>query len=552
MRVARLVAVVVIMAATVAAGIVQSAAPAGATVVKPFGREYSGRIYGDFLTIGNTVLVCPAGDTKCTEVMERKSSTGNNNDFDMQYADGARALAGYDSSTSRIAIPPGATVAWARLDWGGNTGAYVLGKSRLRRCDASAPANAVPPAGSPESAKILLKVGSQPAGQVDPETVETTPDTESGPHYYTATADVLSALSKAPTGHDVDVSVADLWAPTGYGCVGGWSLTVVYQYPRPNPEYAPSARAVYVYEGHVLQRSNDPATTTGISGFQVGAEGAIRAGVTAYEGDYNVSGSRFAVNGRLIANPDRPDAGTSKFFDSYAAGTVAPDFPNNMSVDAKDFDIPAGIVPLGSTDATLTFSTKGDTYLVQSFAFSVPIPDELITQTPVPAEVGPGQTIDYGITVDNGVDVAEHDAEFTTHLAPVLTDAVYEDARASAGTLHYEAPDLVWKGSLRPGQRVTIDIQVKTITDPRANARLREYIIGEGAIMGCQHGRGPGCSAVTELEKPVTVPCDAVLVGGSAIAAPSMRSGSFTRADGAAAGGARVDLTPQRPGAPAC
>ena len=100
-----------------------------------------------------------------------------------------------------------------------------------------------------------------------------------------------------------------------------------------------------------------------------------------------------------------------------------------MSVDAKDFDIPAGIVPLGSTDATLTFSTKGDTYLVQSFAFSVPIPDELITQSPVPAEVGPGQTIDYGIAVDNGVDVAEHDAEFTVHLAPVLTDAVYEGAR---------------------------------------------------------------------------------------------------------------------------
>ena len=99
---------------------------------------------------------------------------------------------------------------------------------------------------------------------------------------------------------------------------------------------------------------------------------------------------------------------------------------------------------------------------------------------------------------------------------------------------------------------MTIDIRVKTITDPRANARLREYIIGEGAIMGCQHGRGPGCSAVTELEKPVTVPCDAALVGGSAIAAPSMRSGSFTRADGAAADGARVDVTPQRPGAPAC
>lgn len=46
-----------------------------------------------------------------------------------------------------------------------------------------------------------------------------------------------------------------------------------------------------------------------------------------------------------------------------------------MSVDAKDFPLPAGIVPPGSTDAALTFSTKGDTYLVQSVAFSVPVPD---------------------------------------------------------------------------------------------------------------------------------------------------------------------------------
>jgi hypothetical protein len=166
-------------------------------------------------------------------------------------------------------------------------------------------------------------------------------------------------------------------------------------------------------------------------------------------------------------------------------------------------------VPLGSTDAALTFSTKGDTYLVQSFAFSVPIPDELITQSPVPGEVGPGQTIDYGITVDTGVDVAERDADFTAHLAPVLTDAFYEGARASAGMLDYKAPDLIWKGSLRPGERVTINIAVKTIKESPANERLREYIIGEGAIMGCQDGRGPECSVVTELMKPVTEPCDA-------------------------------------------
>jgi hypothetical protein len=532
MRVTRVAAAVVVAAATMTAAttaaLVVLSAPAGATVVQPFKLDYSGRIYGDFLTVGNTVLVCPSGNARCTDVMERTSATGNNNDFDMGYADGAATLGGYDSSTSKITIPAGAAVAWAQLDWGGNTGTYVLGKSRLTRCDASAPANAVPPAGSPGTAKILVKVGSEPAAALDPESVASTPAAESGPHYYTATADVRAALSKAPTGHAVDVSVANLWAPAGYGCTGGWSLTVVYKYGKPNPAHAPSARAVYVYQGHVLQRSSDPATTASIGGFQVGAEDAIRAGVTAYEGDYNVSGSRFAVNDKLIANPDRPGAGTNKFFDSYAAGAVAPDFPNNLSVDAKDFPLPSGIVPLGSTDAALRFSTKGDTYLVQSFAFSVPIPDVLISQSPVPKEVGPGQVIDYGITIGNHVDVAEHGAEVTIHLAPVLTDARYQGAAASAGTLQYQAPDLVWKGSLHAGQRVQVHVKVKTVADPPANASLREYVIGEGKIMGCQDGRGPGCAAVTELEKPVVEPCSAVQVSGAARGTALARSPRVT------------------------
>ena len=467
MRGARLVAAVVLTVAA-AFGVIQ-AAPARAAVVKPLDLAYSGRIYGDFTTVGNTVLVCPAGNTRCTDVMRRTSDTGNNNDFDMRYAAGAAALPGsYDSSTAKVTIPAGAHIAWAHLDWGGNTGVYRLGRGNLTRCDASAPANAVPPAGSPDSAHPLVKVGSEAPVGLAPGSYAATAAAESGPHYYTATADVKEELAKAPTGHPVDISVGDLWAPSGYGCVGGWSLTVVYAYPEPNA-HAPSARAVYVYQGHVLQRSADPDTTVRISGFQVGAEDATRAGVTAYEGDYNVSGSRFAVNGTPIANPDRPGVSTSKFFDSYAAGAAAPvDFPNNMSVDAKDFQLPHGTVPLGSTSATLTFSTKGDTYLVQSFAFSVPIPEELITQSTPPADAGPGQEISFTATVHNNTDVTVAD-EFTMHLGEVLKDATYLGATATTGTLHYHAPELTWKGPLKPGQKAVITARVRAVANPPGN-----------------------------------------------------------------------------------
>jgi hypothetical protein len=76
---------------------------------------------------------------------------------------------------------------------------------------------------------------------------------------------------------------------------------------------------------------------------------------------------------------------------------------------------------------------------------------------------------------------------------------------------------------------VQIRVKVKTVADPPANARLREYVVGEGKIMGCQDGRGPGCAAVTELEKPVAEPCSAVQVNGAARGTALARSPRVTR-----------------------
>jgi uncharacterized repeat protein (TIGR01451 family) len=298
----------------------------------------------------------------------------------------------------------------------------------------------------------------------------------------------------------VHITVGDLWAPTGYGCIGGWAMTVVYKYPTPSTH---QLRAVYVYEGHALQRSADPPMTTKISGFQVGAVGAIRAGVTAYEGDFNVPGSRFAVNNTLITNPDHPASGTSKFFDSYANGMVDPNHPNNMSVDAKDFVIPKSIVPAGSTSADLTFSTKGDTYLAQVVAFSVPVPDVVISKTASPAVVHPGEKIHYTVTVHNRGSVEEPNAAFKDDLSDVLNDAHYDhDVHTSAGSVNFTNPDVTWKGALAAGESVTITYSI-TVDDPaRANRELRNVVMGEGIEMSCQDGRGTHCETTTKVEIP--------------------------------------------------
>lgn len=104
MRVTRVAAAVVVAAATMTAAtttaLIVLSAPAGATVVQPFTLDYSGRVYGDFLTVGNTVLVSPSGSPRCTDVMERKSATGNNNDSPTRTAP-ARARPSSSTATPR-------------------------------------------------------------------------------------------------------------------------------------------------------------------------------------------------------------------------------------------------------------------------------------------------------------------------------------------------------------------------------------------------------------------------------------------------------------------
>ncbi|MFE5194768.1 hypothetical protein ACFQ93_13780 [Streptomyces sp. NPDC056601] len=72
-----------------------AAAPASADVVAPFTKRYDASLYGDFGTIGNTVM------------------GGGNDTFVTQRVNTAGTTAGYGSSTGRVTIPPGAKVAYA-------------------------------------------------------------------------------------------------------------------------------------------------------------------------------------------------------------------------------------------------------------------------------------------------------------------------------------------------------------------------------------------------------------------------------------------------------
>ncbi|RII13712.1 hypothetical protein DSC45_22425 [Streptomyces sp. YIM 130001] len=491
-----------IASATAATALVGTASPAAADVIEPFTKRYDESLYGDFRTIGNTVMGCPTTPAdmaaRCAVAASGEGSD-NNNTFDMQRVDTTGTTPGYGSSTGQVEIPPGAEVAYARLFWGGNDGTYKFGRNQLQRCDVSG-ADVEGSPGDPLDAVPEVGVAGGAASKVSPRNMVQDPTDTNGPHYYTGEADVTSLFSGVTgTGAPLPVSVGGVWAPNGKGCVAGWSMTVVYQYDAPNERYAPDRRNVYVYGGHVLQRSTSPATTVGVDGFYRTA-GKPRASVTAYEGDWNTPGDRFLVDGQNVT--EAHTGNTNNFFISEDDGSVDPRYRNNLSIDAKEFDVPEGAIPEGATDADLTFETKGDTYVPSALAFSVPVPDLEVTKTASPAKVHPGDTVTYTVKAKNVSRLPYPNAKLTDDLTDTLDDATYnKDAKATIGQVGYDEPRLSYTGDIPAGETATLTYSV-TVDDPmRGDGKLRNDVDVLTPRSNCdEDSTDPACGATPEVD----------------------------------------------------
>ncbi|GGU43699.1 DUF11 domain-containing protein [Nocardioides albus] len=127
----------------------------------------------------------------------------------------------------------------------------------------------------------------------------------------------------------------------------------------------------------------------------------------------------------------------------------------------------------------------------------VPVRALLITKASEPAEVTPGGTVTYTVTVENTGQVrytAQNPATFTDDLTAVLDDATYnDDANATAGTATFEAPNLAWSGPLAPGDTATITYSV-TVNDPQTgDGELTNAVVGPEES-NCDEGTEPECS----------------------------------------------------------
>ncbi|MCQ4212245.1 DUF11 domain-containing protein [Streptomyces longispororuber] len=494
-----------------------SASPASADVVSPFAKRYDEALYGDFKTIGNTVMGCPTAPadmaSRCA-VAANGEGRDNNNTFVMERINTAGTTAEYGSSTGQVALPPGAQVAYARLFFGGNDGTY-RGPSgaQMKRCDISG-ADVLPSPGEPTDAVPVVGVNGTAPSKVAPENLVRDPATTSGPHYYTGEADVTNLFSGITgTGAPIPVAVGDVWAPTGKGCVAGWSMTVVYKYDAPNDQYAPDRRNIYVYGGHVLQRSTSPATTVDVSGFYR-TDGEPHASVTAYEGDWNTPGDRFLVGGQNMV--ESHTGNTNNFFISEDDGALDPKMINNLSIDAKEFDVTGGSsraaqaepIPVGATSTTLSFTTKGDTYVPSAFALSVPVPDLEITKTASPAKVKPGGTLTYTVKATNISKLDYPNAKFTDDLTDNLDDATYnDDAQASTGTVSYTSPRISYTGDIPAGQTATVTYSVKVNDPVSGDGKLTNNIVADTPRTNCDAGStDPNCGITPPIETPPKPP----------------------------------------------
>ncbi|WP_107410160.1 DUF11 domain-containing protein [Streptomyces luteocolor] len=511
MRAVRRAGALTLATATVAAGVLAATAtPAAAEVVEPFAKRYDESLYGDFKTIGNTVLDCPTGPAdvaaSCKETQEARG-TKNNNNFIERRIDVAGLTGTFDSSTGQVTIPPGAQVDYARLFWGGNAGTHRFGSTVRDICDLNRDGNApVDPApGDPLTTRPVIRVGGGAQSRVNVENAVRTPNTTQGPHYYTAEADVTSSFAGAATGSPVEVAVGDVWAPTGQGCVGGWSLTVVYKYDGPNEQYAPDRRNVYLWGGHVIQRSTrtraDSSTTVPVDGFYR-TEGDIHASTTAYEGDWNTRGDQFLVDGRPVTEPHT--GRTDNFFISEDDGAVSPKHRNNLSIDAKAFEVPDGAIPVGATSAKLTFTSTGDVYVPSQLALSVPVPDLEVTKTASPAKVKPGEKLTYTVKAKNISRLPYPGARFSDDLSGNLDDATYnEDAKASTGTVSYTKPRLGYVGDIAPGRTATVTYSV-TVNDPvSGDGKLLNNVDVQTPRSNCDPGSAdPNCASEPVIDYP--------------------------------------------------
>jgi uncharacterized repeat protein (TIGR01451 family) len=342
-----------------------------AQVVRAFTPRYTANLAGDITLIGNTLMTCGGGGS-CANGQNGTGGSVNNNDFSMQYVDVDGVGATFNSSEATLTLPPGATVLWAGLYWGGDS-------NDARRDEAEF---AAPGLGSLVlTANQLDAVGSR----------------------YQGFADVTSYVQAAGSG---SYTVANVRSTTGANMYAGWGLVVVYGDPSLEP------RNLVVFDGYA-HVAPGATVTIGVSGFQTPPAGAVntRLGVLVYEGDRGFTGDSFRLNSTNLIDTVNP---ATNFFNSTVSRFGAhvtsrvPNYVNQLGFDV-DLVNADGVLPNGTTSATITLPSTDDRYYPGVVTFSTELyspifVDGSFTKTVTDVNAGvvaPGDVLEYTLALQN-------------------------------------------------------------------------------------------------------------------------------------------------------
>ncbi len=295
---------------------------------------YARQMPGGVVVIGNTVMSCTDADL-CAEAQAGTApgTTNTRHSHFMDYVDVDADGATFASSTATLAIPPGATVAYALLGWTGDTAAGVGGHDAP---DASARGSVV--FGTPTGTARLA------ADRVR------TPGATSTTYY--ATADVTDLVTGSGT-----YSIADVQAGTGRGTgagggrFGGWTLTVVYR-----DTAAPRAFLVVIDQYATLDGgpTNISVSLAGIT--PADGKRPVTLVWSAAEGDRGLASETATVNGQVLSDALNPGGDVFNSTTSTAP-PLDPGYVNTLGIDADSFQL---TLPASDTAVTLSLTSPRD------------------------------------------------------------------------------------------------------------------------------------------------------------------------------------------------
>ncbi|MDR1152841.1 MAG: DUF11 domain-containing protein [Bifidobacteriaceae bacterium] len=377
---------------------------AEAATTAPFDVRYTTNANGAILSIGNNLMTCEGASTSICERAKAGGSYDNNN-FVMANLDADSDTTTFNSSSSALALPDGASVLFAGLYWGARLDA---GSSGAAGNVGLADRMAFKIPGETAYRSITGTVIARNTGQQNA---------------YQAFMDVTTMVRAAGNG---DYWGANVQAATGYDRYAGWALTIAYTAP------GYPLRNLTIFDGFNTVGSGYPQTIR-VSGFTAPLDGPVDAqlSMVAYEGDLAQTGDYTVLNQTQLATAVSPG---SNFFDSInslagaSVTTRTPAYRNMLGFDIKNLGA-SGVISNGASQATFSFSSAGDVYYPGMLALAINLyaPDfTSSTKTAVNLTSSdgakPGDTLQYQLTYTN---TGQDPAAGSQACDPLPTGVVY-------------------------------------------------------------------------------------------------------------------------------